>query len=78
MVNHTLHFLVLSYDFVQNAVKMLVSNYMTLDPTDPEERKKSPERWVYWEENEDDVWNDSFCYLDLRVSCFTLSTDRYL
>lgn len=43
-------------DFVQRAVKLLVTNFMPLKPADLEGWMSDPEEWVNSEEKEDEQW----------------------
>ncbi len=58
---------VLSKDFVEDAVKILVTRFIPLNPTDLEGWMEDPEEWVNTEEKENDQWE-----YELRVSVFLL------
>lgn len=47
---------VLSKDFVEDAVKILVTRFIPLNPTDLEGWMEDPEEWVNTEEKENDQW----------------------
>ncbi|KAI0719492.1 ARM repeat-containing protein [Cerioporus squamosus] len=47
---------VLSKEFVEDAVKILVTRFIPLNPTDLEEWMSDPEEWVNAEEKENDQW----------------------
>lgn len=53
---------VLSKDFVEEAVKLLVTRFIPLNPSDLEEWMADPEEWVNLEEKENDQWQ-----FELRV-----------
>ncbi|TBU32713.1 ARM repeat-containing protein [Dichomitus squalens] len=47
---------VLTKEFVEDAVKILVTRFIPLNPTDLEEWMADPEEWVNTEEKENDQW----------------------
>lgn len=49
-------FTVLSKDFVENAVQLLVSRFMLLRPSDLENWLSDPEDWFNLEERESNQW----------------------
>ena len=49
-------FLGLSKDFVEEAVKLLVTRFIPLNPSDLEEWVADPEEWVNLEEKENEQW----------------------
>ena len=60
--------LVLTKEFVEDAVKILVTRFIPLNPSDLEEWMADPEEWVNAEEKENDQWE-----YELRVcSYYTL------
>lgn len=54
----------LSQTFVEDAVKLLVTRFIPLDPSDLEEWMSDPEEWVNLEEKDNEQWE-----YELRV-CF--------
>ncbi len=46
----------LSREFVENAVKALISRFMPLNPSDLETWMNDPEEWVNLEDQENDQW----------------------
>ncbi|KAK2466318.1 hypothetical protein APHAL10511_001960 [Amanita phalloides] len=46
----------LSREFVENAVKALITRFMTLNPSDLESWMNDPEEWVNLEDHETDQW----------------------
>ena len=70
MVSYTHQFLVLSQSFVEDAVRLLVTRFIPLDPADLEEWVTDPEEWVNMEERDNDLWE-----FELRVSRFDSSAD---
>lgn len=54
---------VLSQAFVEDAVRLLVTRFIPLDPSDLEEWMSDPEEWVNLEEKENEQWE-----YELRVS----------
>ena len=46
----------LSKEFVEEAVKLLVTRFIPLNPSDLEEWMADPEEWVNLEEKENDQW----------------------
>lgn len=48
--------LALSREFVENAVKALITRFMTLNPSDLETWMNDPEEWVNLEDQENDQW----------------------
>jgi hypothetical protein len=46
----------LSKEFVENAVKLLVTRFMPLNPSDLEQWMADPEEWLNEEERESDQW----------------------
>lgn len=70
MVSYTHQFLVLSQSFVEDAVRLLVTRFIPLDPADLEEWMTDPEEWVNMEERDNDLWE-----FELRVSRFDSSAD---
>ncbi|KAF8746019.1 hypothetical protein AX14_004306 [Amanita brunnescens Koide BX004] len=46
----------LSREFVENAVKALITRFMTLNPSDLETWMNDPEEWVNLEDQENDQW----------------------
>ena len=61
-------FLVLSQEFVVDAVKILVTRFIPLNPSDLEEWMSDPEEWVNAEEKENDQWE-----YELRVRYLVLA-----
>ena len=60
--------IVLTKEFVEDAVKILVTRFIPLNPSDLEEWMADPEEWVNAEEKENDQWE-----YELRVcSYYTL------
>lgn len=57
--------LALSQEFVKNAVQLLVTRFMPLNPTDLENWIADPEEWVNLEDKENDQWE-----FEIRVSLF--------
>lgn len=49
-------FTALSREFVENAVKALISRFMPLNPSDLETWMNDPEEWVNLEDQENDQW----------------------
>ncbi|KAF8639750.1 hypothetical protein AX17_001012 [Amanita inopinata Kibby_2008] len=47
---------VLSTEFVENAVKILITRFMPLNPSDLENWTRDPEEWVNLEDKENDQW----------------------
>lgn len=62
--------LVLSQAFVEDAVKLLVTRFIPLDPSDLEEWMSDPEEWVNLEEKDNEQWE-----YELRVGGLRLPTD---
>jgi len=58
--------LALSQEFVENAVRLLVTRFMPLNPGDLEKWMNDPEEWVNLEDRDSDLWE-----FELRV-CFLL------
>ena len=50
------HFLALSREFVESAVKALITRFMPLNPSDLENWMNDPEEWVNLEDQENDQW----------------------
>lgn len=48
--------LALSEEFVKNAVQLLITRFMPLNPTDLEQWMADPEEWVNNEDKENDLW----------------------
>ena len=48
--------IVLTKEFVEDAVKILVTRFIPLNPSDLEEWMADPEEWVNAEEKENDQW----------------------
>lgn len=46
----------LSHEFVENAVKALITRFMPLNPSDLETWMNDPEEWVNLEDQENDQW----------------------
>jgi hypothetical protein len=46
----------LSREFVENAVKALITRFMPLNPSDLENWASDPEEWVNLEDQENDQW----------------------
>jgi hypothetical protein len=55
-------FQALSQDFVEDAVRLLVSRFIPLKPSDLEGWMSGPEEWVNLEDRENDHWE-----FELRV-----------
>lgn len=53
---------VLSQGFVEDAVKLLVTRFIPLEPSDLENWMADPEEWVSVEERDNDLWE-----FELRV-----------
>jgi len=49
-------FTALSREFVENAVRALISRFMPLNPSDLETWMNDPEEWVNLEDQENDQW----------------------
>ena len=49
-------YIVLTKEFVEDAVKILVTRFIPLNPSDLEEWMADPEEWVNAEEKENDQW----------------------
>ena len=56
---------VLTQEFVEDAVKILVTRFIPLNPSDLEEWMADPEEWVNAEEKENEQWE-----YELRVGPF--------
>ena len=54
--------LALSQQFVENAVRLLVTRFMPLNPGDLEKWMNDPEEWVNLEDRDSDLWE-----FELRV-----------
>jgi hypothetical protein len=54
--------LALSQEFVENAVQLLVTRFIPLNPSDLEGWMKDPEEWVNAEEKDNEMWE-----FELRV-----------
>jgi hypothetical protein len=48
--------LVLSQQFVEDAVKLLVTRFIPLNPADLENWMSDPEEWVNFEDKENEQW----------------------
>jgi hypothetical protein len=48
--------LALSEEFVKNAVQLLITRFMPLNPRDLEQWMADPEEWVNNEDKENDLW----------------------
>ena len=59
---------VLSHGFVEDAVKLLVTRFIPLDPSDLENWMSDPEEWVSVEERDNDLWE-----FELRVSILSVT-----
>ena len=46
----------LSRDFVENAVRLLITRFMSLNPSDLENWMADPEEWLNLEDKENDQW----------------------
>ena len=46
----------LSEEFVKNAVQLLITRFMPLNPSDLEQWMADPEEWVNNEDKETDLW----------------------
>ena len=57
----------LSQSFVEDAVKLLVTRFIPLDPSDLESWMSDPEEWVNLEERDNDLWE-----FELRVGALHL------
>lgn len=53
----------LSRDFVENAVQLLITRFMPLNPTDLQQWLADPEEWLHVEDKENDQWE-----FEIRVS----------
>ena len=62
---------VLSQTFVEDAVKLLVTRFIPLDPSDLEEWMSDPEEWVNVEEHENDQWE--YALRVSTISCISCS-----
>ena len=60
---------VLSRDFVEGAVRLLVTRFIPLTPKDLERWEMDVEEWMNQEENEDEQWE-----YELRVCALSLYT----
>ena len=60
--------LALSQQFVENAVRLLVTRFMPLNPEDLEKWMSDPEEWVNLEDRDNDLWEFELrvCFLFLR------------
>ena len=56
----------LSRDFVENAVSLLITRFMSLNPSDLENWMADPEEWLNLEDRENDQWE-----YEIRVCFFT-------
>ncbi len=63
----------LSQSFVEDAVKLLVTRFIPLDPADLEGWMTDPEEWVNMEERDNDLWE-----FELRVSFRSYNRSRIL
>ena len=59
---------VLSNEFVENAVQLLVSRFMPLKPDDLENWLSDPEDWFNLEEKESDQWE-----YEIRVCMYSIT-----
>ena len=63
---HTFCLIVLSKDFVEGAVRLLVTRFIPFKPADLEGWQEDPEDWVNHEEHDNDMWE-----FEIRVRvCF--------
>lgn len=67
--------LALSKEFVENAVRLLVSQFMPLNPSDLEQWMADPEEWLNEEERDEEHWEYEiracFIILFLRSMAYT-------
>jgi hypothetical protein len=64
----------LTQEFVDGAVKLLVTRFIPLTPTDLEKWVVDPEEWINREENENDHWEYELrVHFFYRDSMFTLT-----
>lgn len=68
MIDCVLRCTVLSQSFVEDAVKLLVTRFIPLEPSDLEGWMTDPEEWVNLEERDNDLWE-----FELRVRTRSLS-----
>jgi hypothetical protein len=61
-------FTALSRGFVENAVQLLITRFMPLNPTDLQQWLTDPEEWLHVEDKENDQWE-----FEIRVS----AVDRF-
>jgi hypothetical protein len=61
-------FQALPQDFVENAVRLLVTRFIPLKPSDLESWMSDPEEWVNLEDRENELWE-----FELRVSLLNFS-----
>lgn len=68
---------VLSQTFVEDAVKLLVTRFIPLDPSDLEEWMSDPEEWVNVEEHDNDQWEYALRVSIIScISCSCILTPR--
>jgi len=65
--------LALSQEFVENAVRLLVTRFMPLNTTDLESWMADPEEWVHLEDKENDQWE-----YEIRVSMLVISSKSFV
>jgi hypothetical protein len=63
----------LSREFVENAVKALITRFMPLNPSDLENWASDPEEWVNLEDQENDQWE-----YEIRVRQFLSKQNQEL
>ena len=64
--------LALSEEFVKNAVELLITRFMPLNPTDLEQWMADPEEWVNNEDKENDLWEYEIRVRLLQEADFSL------
>lgn len=63
----------LSRDFVENAVQLLITRFMPLNPTDLQQWLADPEEWLHVEDKENDQWE-----FEIRVSAIDQSHIHFI
>ncbi|KAG5221563.1 ARM repeat-containing protein [Salix suchowensis] len=61
----------LSQDFIENAVRILVTRFIPLHSSDLERWVEDPEEWVSEESKDNDQWEYEIRTLDFKVEAFT-------
>jgi hypothetical protein len=70
--------LALSKEFVENAVRLLVSQFMPLNPSDLEQWMADPEEWLNEEERDEEHWEYEIraCFLILFLRSMAYTAQR--